>query len=226
MEQEAIEYLLTFPQQNFAKNTYIVRQGQAVEYIYYLAEGSCVRNKYTFKGDEIIYDERMADKSVYCLLGALNLYSPVVIYDKNFVTKTACVCHKIYYKDFWEFLSRYPSVLHELLFMALSSYDHLDANFHAKQKGQAACRVCSFILENGMVAAQGKVLDKHFNSSEIARYLGMHRITVNKIILALCDEKCLCRTEDGLVVLDETKLMQYALGEERLDYLKKDDFRS
>ena len=96
MEQEAIDHLLTFPQQIFAKNAYIVRQGQAVEYIYYLAQGSCVRNKYTLKGDEIIYDERSADQSVYCLLGALNLYSPVVIYDKNFVAKTACVCHKIY----------------------------------------------------------------------------------------------------------------------------------
>ena len=222
MEQEAIDHLLTFPQQIFAKNAYIVRQGQAVEYIYYLAQGSCVRNKYTLKGDEIIYDERSADQSVYCLLGALNLSSPVVIYDKDFVAKTACVCHKIYYKDFLEFLSRYPSVLHELLFMALSSYDHLDANFHAKQKGQAACRVCSFILENSRRTAQTKVLDKHFNSSEIARYLGMHRITVNKIILALCDQQCLSRTEEGLAVLDEASLLEYACGEERLDYLKKE----
>ena len=221
MEQEALTFLHTFPQQVYSKNTYIVRQGEAVEYVYYLALGSCVRNKFTIKGDEIIYDERVADQSVSCLLGALNLYSSVRIYDKNFVAKTECVCCRIYYKDFLDFLSCYPSVLHELLFMAMNSYDQLDANFHAKQKGQAACRVCSFILENARNTERAKILDKHFTSAEIARYLGMHRITVNKIILALCDQKCIGRTEEGFEVLKEASLLQLACGEEKLNYLRK-----
>ena len=223
MEPAAIDYLLNFPQQTFEKNSYIARQGQAVEYIYYLAEGSCVRNLFTLKGDELIYDERVADQSVSCLIGALTLYCPVVIHETNFIAKTACVCFKIYFMDFFAFLSCYPSVLHELLSMAMSSYQQLNANFHAKQKGQAAGRVCSFILENARTAAQTKILDKHFNSSEIARYLGMHRITVNKIILALCEQKCLERRDEGIAVLDETALRSYIYSEKKLNYLRKDE---
>lgn len=223
MKPAAIDYLMHFPQQTFEKNTYIVRQGQAVENIYYLAEGSCVRNLFTLKGDELIYDERIADQSVSCLIGALTLYCPVVIHETNFIAKTACVCYKIYYKDFLRFLSCYPSVLHELLSMAMSSYQQLNANFHAKQKGQAAGRVCSFILENARMVAQSKILDKHFNSSEIARYLGMHRITVNKIILALSEQVCIERREEGIVVLDEAALMSYVYGDKRLNYLRKEE---
>ena len=39
MEPAAATYLSQFPQQIFSKGSYIARQGEAVEYIYYLAEG-------------------------------------------------------------------------------------------------------------------------------------------------------------------------------------------
>ena len=58
MEPAAATYLSQFPQQIFSKGSYIARQGEAVEYIYYLAEGCCVRNNFTVKGDEVIYDDQ------------------------------------------------------------------------------------------------------------------------------------------------------------------------
>ncbi len=221
MESAAVDYLINFPKQAFDKNDFIVRQGQAVEYIYFLAEGCCIRNIFTIKGDEIIYDERIANNSAYCLLGALTLYTPIIIHETNFIAKTNCICHKIYYKDFLEFLSLYPSVLHELLQMALSSYQNINANFHAKQKGQAPCRVCSFLLENAKLSGENYILDKHFSISEIARYLGMHRITVSKIILALCDEGCCTHAEKGLLLQNRETLQLYASGDEKLNYLKR-----
>lgn len=221
MEPAAITYLTQFPKLFFNKNDYIVRQGQAVEYIYFLADGRCIRNIFTIKGDEIIYDERIANNSAYCLIGALTLYTPVIIHETNFIAKTSCVCYKIYYKDFLEFLSLYPSVLHELLQMAMASYQNINANFHAKQKGQAPCRVCSFLLENAKQLNEILILDKHFSISEISRYLGMHRVTVNKIILALCDTNCCVHTENGLLIRNKDLLQSYASGDEKLNYLKR-----
>ena len=220
MEPAAIKYLVQYPQQIFQKGNYIARQGEAVEYIYYLTEGCCVRNNFTVKGDEIIYDERFGGAEVSSLIGALTLYCPIIIHQTNFIAKSMCICHKIYYKDFLEFLSLYPSVLHELLRMSMSSYQNLNANFYAKQKGQAPCRVCSFLLENVSLLNGNYILDKHFSISEIARYLGMHRVTVNKIVLALCDERCCIHTDKGLLISDEALLQKYASGELKLDYKK------
>ena len=208
MEQEAIDYLLTFPQQIFAKNAYIVRQGQAVEYIYYLAQGSCVRNKYTLKGDEIIYTEWSADQSASCLLGALTLYCPTLIHESNIVARTTCTCCKLSASDFMDFVSRYPFVLHELLKMAMQEYRDSNTNFQFKQKGLAASHVCRFILSNARVDKDHLLLDKRFSISEIARYSGLHRVTVNKIILALCHTNCLAHTENSLRILDQELLLR------------------
>lgn len=221
MDNNAIESLTHYPKIVFNRGEYIVRQGQAVEYIYYLAQGHCVRNAFTIKGDEIIYDEFIADNSVYCLLGALTLYSPIILHETNFIAKTTCICYKIYYKDFFDFLSANPSVLHELLYRALSSYHTLNANFQAKQKGLAAARVCSFILENAKNYHDRLLLEKKFTISEISRYLGMHRVTVNKIVLTLCDENILRHTKQGLLITDKKLLEQYATSQLKLNYLKK-----
>ena len=220
MEPAAATYLSQFPQQIFSKGSYIARQGEAVEYIYYLAEGCCVRNNFTVKGDEVIYEERFGGPEVSSLIGALTLYCPVIIHQTNFIAKSTCLCHKIYYKDFLEFLSLYPSVLHELLRMSMSSYQNLNANFYAKQRGQAPCRVCSFLLENVKSFGGNYILDKRFSISEIARYLGMHRITVNKIILALCAKGCCKYTDMGLLISDRALLQDYANGDIKLVYKK------
>lgn len=220
MIPEAIHYLQQFPQQKFMKGDYITHQGAPVECIYFLVEGKCVRDSFTIKGDEIIYDERVADNTVYSLIGALTLYLPVVVHKTNFVAQTPCVCHVISCDDFKMFLSLYPSVLEELLRMALASHSNLDANFQAKQKGLAPSRICSFLLENALQKNGQYLLDKHFSISAIARYLGMHRTTVSRIILTLCDQDCCKHTPDGLVLLDRTLLGDYALGNLKLEYKK------
>lgn len=221
MESKVVEYLKKYPKICFKRGEYIVKQGQAVEYIYFLACGKALRNIFTVKGDELIYDEVTADESVYCLIGALTIYSPIIIHETNFIAKTDCICYKIYYKDFFDFLSAYPSVMHELLYRALKSYHSVNLNFQAKQKGMAPARVCSFILENAQNANDSLILAKKFNISEIARYLGMHRITVNKIILTLIEQNICRYTKSGLKILDQTALKQYANNELTLNYLNR-----
>ena len=221
MEQNAVAYLKQFPQQTFAKGDYIIRQGEAAEYVYYLAQGRCLRNCFTQKGDEIIYTEWSADQSASCLLGALTLYCPTLIHESNIVARTTCTCCKLSASDFMDFVSRYPFVLHELLKMAMQEYRDSNTNFQFKQKGLAASHVCRFILSNARVHKDPLRLDKRFSISEIARYSGLHRVTVNKIILALCRTNCLAHTENGLRILDQEQLKRYAYGDLKLDYLHR-----
>ncbi len=220
MVPEAIHYLEQFPQRHFIKGEYIARQGTPVKCIYFLKKGKCIRDSVTIKGEEIIYDERVADNTVYSLIGALTLYLPTVIHKTNFIARTSCICHIINCDDFKKFLSLYPSVLEELLRMALTSHSNLDANFQAKQKGLAPNRICSFLLENSTLKHNQYVLDKHFSISTIARYLGMHRTTVSRIIITLCDQNCCRHTEEGLLILDRELLNDYALGNLKLEYSK------
>jgi len=222
MNDKVIEELYKGETVIFEKGDYIARQGQPVDYIYYLSSGICMRNAITTKGDEINYDMRIADKSAYCLLGALTLYCPQVVHATNFVAKTSCVCYKIHRNEFMAFLMAYPEVLHELMYMAMDRYSSLDKNFHSKQKGCVANRVCSFIMDNLVEKDNTLWLDKRFTNSEISRYLGTHRVTIIKIIKTLENAGIIRRSSNGLQIINANQMLVYARNEETLDYHQRD----
>lgn len=57
------------------------------------------------------------------------------------------------------------------------------------------------------------------NNSELARYLGIHRVSVVRILKQLEDQGALKRTELGLVIEDEAAILAYAKGK-RFTYKK------
>ena len=57
------------------------------------------------------------------------------------------------------------------------------------------------------------------NNSELARYLGIHRVSVVRILKQLEDRGVLKRTEQGLVIEDEAAILAYAKGK-RFTYKK------
>ena len=135
--------------------------------------------------------------------------------------KTRCICHQLTASQFMDFVALFPSVQHDLLKMAMQEYRDSNTNFQFKQKGLAASHVCQFILSHAQLIGQDFCLHKRFSISEIARYSGLHRVTVNKIILALCSANCLTHTENGLRILDQEQLKRYAYGDLKLDYLHR-----
>jgi len=218
MNDKSIEELCKGEKLIFKKGDFIVHQGQPVDYIYYLSSGICMRTAITSKGDKIIYDKRIADKSAHCLLGALTLYCPEVVHTTNFVAKTSCICYKIHRSDFMAFLMAYPEVLHELMYMAMDRYNSLDKNFHSKQKGCIANRVCSFIMDNLVEKDNTLCLNKRFTNSEISRYLGVHRVTILRIIKKLESDGIIRRSSNGLQIIDGNQMLVYARDEEILNY--------
>mgnify|MGYP000945569738 CR=1 FL=1 len=66
MNAKAIEELCQGEKLIFKKGDFIARQGETVNYLYYLSTGICLGDFVTAKGDEIIYDMRVADGSASC----------------------------------------------------------------------------------------------------------------------------------------------------------------
>ena len=218
MDERAIEVLESFPKRSFPKGDFIIRQGDAATCVYYLARGTSVRNSYSLRGDEITYGERRADRSASCLLGALTFYTDERVHETNFVAKTACTCYIIPQEPFKRFLDDNPAVLHELVRLALHSYTELNANFHAKLKGLAPARIASYLLNHTVETASGPVLNERLNLSGLGRELGMHRITVGKIIHAFTEEGLVVYRGNVLAIIDPVRLAAYADGELKLDY--------
>ena len=52
----------------------------------------------------------------------------------------------------------------------------------------------------------------------MSRFLGIHKVTVAKIIKALKMEGIIDKEKEGIVILDKDKLASYAKAEKTIDY--------
>ncbi len=218
MDKNTVAVLRTFPKREYCKGDFIIRQGEKAACVYYLTSGTCVRNIYSPRGDEITYGERRADGSASCLLGALTFYTDNQVHRTNFIAKTKCVCHVIRENQFREFLDEHPDVLHDLVGLALRSYNELNENFQAKLKGLAPSRIASYLLEHSSKVSDGVVFNGHLNMSGMGRELGMHRITVGKIIRAFGEEGLISYRGKTLYIIDPVALKVFADGLSTIDY--------
>ncbi|MEG6522703.1 Crp/Fnr family transcriptional regulator [Desulfotomaculum sp. 1211_IL3151] len=203
----------------YKKGQYIIRPGEVLNSIYLLTEGLCYRKFLTEKGEEIIYDIRDSNGKLETLLGVLILYSNSKISTTSFIAKSDCTCYKISERIFMNYANQNPQLLHELLRMSMNSYDELDIKYHFRQSGKAANRLCEIILTTAC-SQNGVLCFSQFNHSELAKYLGVHRVSVVRILKQLEEDRVIKRTKHGLILLDQQQLKQYAAGE-KFVYTKK-----
>lgn len=203
----------------FKKGDYIIRQGEEIELLYYLESGTCHRTAFTEKGDEVIFGVKKAsDSFIKSVLGVLILYSNGIA-SHNFIADCKCRCYRIPKKIFLEYVQDKPDILNELISMAMTELRELASSFQARQEGKVANRLCDQLLKNAQ-HKEGKILvnKDYSNLTKMSRFLGIHRVTVAKIIKALKEEGIIDKDEAGIVILDEKQLARYAKGEKTIDY--------
>lgn len=204
--------------QIFNKGEIILRQGEITKYIYYLESGTCYRTHLTDKGDNIIYEIKEPDNTVNSLLGSLTTYTHSGKSFYTFTARTTCHCHRISVAVFKKWVLENPLVLQELLELSMDQYGELRQAFQSYQEGRIANRLCQILLSCCKTIHGEPVIIKKYTFGEMASMLGVHQVTVSRIVRSLCNEGVLDRSPQGFHVLDYEKLQNYANKEEQLLY--------
>lgn len=201
----------------FKKGSYIIRQGEKVDFLYYLTSGTCYRTLITEKGDEIIYGIKESNNSFQSLLGVLVLFSnEISVY--HFIARSNCRCYKIPKETFWLYLRANPDILSQLLQMAMCDYRQLVDSFQARKEGKVANRLCKFLLNNTQDHNGILLVNRIYSNAEISRFLGIHQVTVAKILKTLKNEGIINKEKEGIRILNEKSLIKYAKDENIIDY--------
>lgn len=202
----------------FEKNACIIRQGERVDAVYYLLSGTCYRKAVTEKGDEIVYGVKESNSSfVQSLMGVLILYSDGISMH-NFCAQSKCCCYKIPKDIFFEYVKDKPEILTQLLYMAMKELRTLAGAFQARQGGKVANQLCGLLLKKARRSLENQLIFKDCSNMEISQFLGVHKVTVARILRVLRDEGIIGRRKEGLVILDERRLTYYANQEKNIDY--------
>lgn len=204
---------------NFKKGDYLIRQGEEIKYLYYLQTGSCYRTTLSEKGVELIFSVKKSSPNfIQSLVGVLVLYTDGVSMS-NFIAKSDCKCYRIPTQIFLQYVNNNPETLKELLTMAMKELRELAKSFLARQEGKVANRLCAQLLNNARLTGGKLVVSKEYSKNAVlARFLGIHKVTVAKITRVLKEQGVITKEGQNIIILDEKRLTAYANAEEIIEY--------
>jgi len=203
----------------FKKGTTFVEQGERIDYIYYLVSGTCYRRSITEKGNVLIINIKEPGDFVNSLVGVFALYTEKRTLRNSIIAATRCYCYKIPIETFSRFVEDKPEILTELLKLFSTYYREVLVNLQARQEGKVPNRLCEFLINKAEIKRDKLIVSKKNSSNaEISRLIGIHRVTVAKIIKALKNKGVILKENEEIVILNKEEMMRYVGAEKTLDY--------
>lgn len=203
---------------HFAKGTYLIRQDDPIQYVYYLLEGSCERIEFSESGEEILFNTKISHGGLEAIVGLNNLWVPTETSFSSFVAKTDLFCYRVDAPIFKQEMQKHTILLDEIITMNLRNYLALRTLFKSRQERRTPNQVCALLLKHAITTDKGLYVAKKLSNVSISRQLGVHQVTVAKIMSFLQKEMILKRTSAGIQILDLSQLTDYA-GTKKMDYL-------
>lgn len=213
----------------FKKGETLINQGEAISYVYYLKDGIVHRNVLTERGLEttLTIKSDHTKSKIEAVIGVLIMYSAEAdqpkIAQSSFVAKTDCECIQIPVQSFLKYAYQDRDVLEEIVRHAMSNYTHLLEMYRLRQDKDTVAKICDSLLEhcedkNGIW--QISDLPKNI---DLAHQLGVHAVTVSRIMSKLQEEKIIKKKKNALIAADIDRLERLAEHEESLSYRYKNN---
>ncbi|MGL4735918.1 MAG: Crp/Fnr family transcriptional regulator [Cellulosilyticaceae bacterium] len=182
--------------------------------IYCLKEGLCALVRYTRNGDEIIYHYfKNGD-----LLGGIYfhlLYQNLNPQDNlselsQIYAKTDCQLYKIDYTKLNELIASNPEISHLLTYSLAKRFVSVVNHFHSSLEDSTAIRLYKMLIQLAQYQNEQYLIDKYFTYVEIAKYLGVHSVTVSRLMLGLKNQGIIQKAGHCIVISDMPRLQSLA----------------
>ena len=82
----------------------------------------------------------------------------------------------------------------------------------------AASLVCEFLLLHYEVIDGKRLVAKKYTNVEIGKYVGVHSVTVSRVINCLWRNGVVARQAQGLEIMDVEGIRAYLRGEKKIKY--------
>lgn len=202
----------------YKKGEVLLASGQRLTHLFYLVEGIVGREIITENGNETIVTIKTTETPVDALVGLILLYRDSDISNSTFVAKTDCTCYLIPRESYVQVANQNPELLLSTIRLMTRETKRLTELYTSKREGDAASRLCALLLSQCQEQGGRYRVPIHWNNLEIAKYLGIHSVTVSRILKILKQNGCLYRSGQGLVLSDPDKIAAYAEHREHLNY--------
>ena len=204
----------------FRAGEVLMRRGEPMPYVYYLKKGAVKREILTQEGSTLIVTIKESGAITGSIVGLLEIFDKRFngYCSDDFIAEKECLCYRIPVSVCKTYLRNHPALLEEALVMCIAQFDLLEAAYSKKKDMSAVDLVCEFLLSHDESGTEGILVPKKYTNVEIGKYLGIHSVTVSRIINCLRHDGCVVRTSKGLKILDEAGICAYLNGEKKMKY--------
>lgn len=203
---------------HYKKGDVLLASGEQLTHLIYLVEGVVNREIVTENGNETIISTKTTDSPIDALVGVILLYRDSDISNSTFIAKTDCTCYLIPKESYLEVANKSPELLLDTIRLMTRETKRLTELYNSKREGDAASRLCALLLEQSRPQDDQMIVPSYWSNLEISKYLGIHTVTVSRILKILKQDGCLKRSSQGLVLTDPAKLADYAEHRKQLNY--------
>lgn len=189
------------------------------KYVYLLDEGICALTSMTMDGEENIHlyfhPCRIISFNQHIITEKLHPASDIRF---AIIAKTDCTVFQIPLATFWEMLRTDMDFNQHVMQTLANNYEEVLVHLHWRVEKSAIARLCYLLLEIAGSSRKQKIVPKFFTYAELAKYLGVHQVTVSRIMTKLKKLGYLKRCPEGLSIEDEGSLRSLTENEIRFKY--------
>ncbi len=121
-------------------------------------------------------------------------------------TKTDCIFYRISETVFESLLDTDPIFLSYVMEATTRNYASLVTKFHDTQAEKISTRLYKWLLKFSKPEGSIRAVPRGFTYTDIAKYLGIHPVTVSKLASELKKEGIIKKEQGRILILDEKRL--------------------
>lgn len=195
----------------FKKNTILFDENNTAkpQFVYYLAEGICSVSGISRNGREQIFLYQKSGEMIghVPFLMSAEDQSHLYAYRRpTIITKTSCIFYEIPGESFIEYLNQHLEFSIYLNHLLAHNYSVALAHLKQMQEDSVASSICRFLLQVSIPYENGMLVSKMFTYNEISKFLGIHEVTVSKVIGRLKQESFVTKIPSGILISDAVSL--------------------
>lgn len=180
------------------------------KYVYFLEQGICALTSTSSDGREHIYQYFLPGDFI-CFTSAFNRkYPDEVFLAFAMMAKADCVLCQIPYGLFCGYVEEHPVLYRWLFEKAVTHYDNALRHSYSLQEGDNFLSLCQALSELAAKQDSYYVLQKEISYGELANYLGIHTITVTRLMARLKEMGIVKKNGHQTVILDMNQLKALA----------------
>ena len=211
--EDLLDYFSSYDVMTIKKDAYIFNpnvDGMPPKYVYLLKEGICSLQGDTKNGNSRIYLFMESQRAV----GYIPVLHDIVSdYDRGYYlmaiqAKTDCIVYRVPSQDFLRAYKENEAFRDYIVRHVLMDYMKLLQNFHNQHEGSAVTKLCKLLLDVSAMEQGQIVIRNMMPYADIANYIGVHPVTVGRIMSKLYKYEYIIKMEDGRIWIKKPESMQ------------------